>query len=663
MACPDEGMVERAEERQPHAPETDWKTMKLLNSGRIRSIGLSFCAVGLAACSFLTTQSAPPQASAQHGTTPQASQTAFPSPTPTIAGPTPSPMPTVAPTPVPPQPISFANAADLQIIREYENYDQQADVFSRAVSPDGRLLAMGGCLIEDDNQCHVKTYFRLFDVNTGQMLFDLDYLSPAIQVLAFSPDDKVLAAAGCDISLYIYGEMDTICDIPRVWLVSTETGKVIAELKGYTSHVTDFAFSPDGSTLFTSVEYDRLRGDGDHVIRAYDAHTGEKISTIETGMITCTEMYLDMSPDGHYLAANVTSACGSQSFVAWWDVQDPAHPRQVGNANAFGRFRISPDGTQILLNNRHDNTIMLYDLATGNSIKLIPSVPYQSSLNTYDYLNDSNTILLDVSYEYDIIDLTTGKVVHRITPQAGQYMGSYLLTPDRSTLFVIASSGSAVDVWDPSSWQSYPLQLDPNNTWTWQNTFGTTRLVFSPDRTQLLAIDSGNGNFRAQFWGFKDPTQEQAAQALRHYFDLLSNGQYQEASQMYAPYSDVSAEVGTYALVYPWAPDYLQSLVPEVTITDTVRLLTLLCQDQTFPCMPVRDVLYQSQIWDHLYRFAVTFAGPDGEQAKWPLCQNVPAAKWCEHRNGDFEFYVLQMPDGSFHIVDGLPPAINLRVK
>jgi hypothetical protein len=431
--------------------------------------------------------------------------------------------------------------------------------------------------------------------------------------------------------------------------------------------VLDFAFSLDGATLYTSVRYDRYAGDGDHVIRAYDAHTGEKLSTTETGMITCTDMYLEMSPDGRYLVADVTvtdASCG-KSFVAWWDIQDPAHLRLVTKADSYGRSRVSPDSTQILLNNLKDKTLMLYDLVSGNSIKLIPSVPRQTSLRTYDYLNDSNTVILDVTYEYNVVDLTSGEVVKRFAAPDGQHTGFYLLTPDRSTLFVFGYLESlAVDVWDLASWQSYPLQLDRDNVWVWPDFFRSNFLVFSPDRTRLLVLNCDFGGIQAQSWGFADPSQEQASQALRHYLDLLASGDYQEAAQMYIPSTGLGAELGPNVSIYPgFTPDYLLSLVPEMDTTDTVALLTLLCKDQAFPCMPLRDVLFQSQIWDHFYRFTVTFTGPDGEQAVWPLCRNVPAANWCEYRGGEFPFYVLQRPDGSFSIVDGLPPAVNLRVQ
>ncbi len=634
-------------------------------------------AVSLAACSPSVTPSTLQPASPRPDTTLPADQgvTATLTPalqipttsaTPTVPNPTPTatPSPTAMPTPVP-QPISYANAASLQIVRDYQNFDINIKMFSHAINQEAHLAAMAGCQLEADSQCHMKTYFSLFDLNTGQKLMDLEYLSPAIQVLAFSPDGSLLAVAGCDISLYIYGEMDTICDLPRAWLVSTQTGKVIAEFTGYTSHVLDFAFSPDSSTVFTSVVYDRYAGDGDHVIRVYNARTGEKLATIETGMITCTDMNLEMSADGHYLVADVTSACNSQSFVAWWDVLDPVHARLVKQADSFGRFRLSPDDTQILLNNRHDKTIVLYDLASGARLKLIPNVPYQSSLTTYDYLNDSKTIILDVSYEYDIIDLTSGKVIHHILFPSGQSTTPYFLSPDRSTLFTFTNTDSlAVNVWDIASWQSYTLHLDPNNAMDWRSPLGSRSLVFSLDGTQLLAIRFDYGTLKTQVWGFAGPLQGPANQALHRYFDLLSNGDYQDAAQMYLRFSDATAEFGANALIsqnYP--PDYLQSLFPALDLTDTVGLLKQLCEDPTFPCMPVKDVIYFAQVWDNLYRFTVTFAGSNGELAAWPLCKNVPAANYCSHRNGDFDFYVLRRTDGSFSIVDGLPPAIELHVK
>ena len=80
-----------------------------------------------------------------------------------------------------------------------------------------------------------------------------------------------------------------------------------------------------------------------------------------------------------------------------------------------------------------------------------------------------------------------------------------------------------------------------------------------------------------------------------------------------------------------------------------------------YPCAPLREVTLQAQVDEDTYLFVVTFAGPDGQAAEWPLCTGVPASKYCDRRDGMFEYYVRRLADGGYKIIGGLPPAINLR--
>jgi WD40 repeat protein len=632
-----------------------------------RTLLVVLMAVVLAGCvTPASPSSQPPDASPGSSAVsiPGTTATTGPSATPT---PLPStPTPTATPTPIPPQPVSFSNASQLQILGEAENFDQNWKLFSYALSPDGQQAAVAGCLLEgDDNACHGTTFFRLFDVQSGAALLDPQYLSPAIQVLAFSPDGRVLAAAGCDINLWIYGEMDTLCDLPRAWLIDTATGQVIAELTGNTSHVTDFAFTPDSATLFTSVTYFRNDGDGDHVIRAYDTHTGEKLATIETGMINCTDMYLDISPDGRYLVGNVSSRCETQSFVAWWDVRDPRHPVKVGNVESYRSSRVSPDSTQILVFNPKDLTLKLYDLETGSPIELLPSVPMQRSLRRFTYLNNRDTLLFDFYDEYDVFDIPSGEIVHRILPPQGGSFSGYLLTPDRASLFVMSMSGTtSVEVWDLTTWQSLPLSIDPDNGWFLQEFSNSSPVAFLPGATAFVGIDVFYGSMRSQIWGVADAGQAQAAQALRDYFDLLVSGEVEKAAQMYIDQGSVQTAVGDYVPVYIEYPvSYIETQLPGTDFGDLPAVFSSLCQEADFPCMPVRDILYPAKLAEGLYRFTVTFALPDGTLADWPPCSSLPASNYCWHRGGLFEYFVYRAPDGNFQVVEGLPPAVGLLVE
>lgn len=588
---------------------------------------------------------------------PTATATATPQP--------PTPTPTATATPLP-QPIGFTNISQLQIINSVENYDQNWERFSSALSPDGRMAAVAGCLLEgDDMACHGTTFFRLFDLQTGAALFDLPYLSPAIELLTFNQDGRILAAAGCDISLWIYGEMDTICDLPRAWLIDTETGEIIAELTGYTSHITDFVFSPDGAILFTAIKYNRTRGDGDHVIRAYEAYTGEKLATIETGMISCTTMLIDISPDGHYLIGNVTSPCGYQSFVAWWDVTDPQTPFQVGNVDSYSRSSVSPDSSQILVHNLKDSSFKLYDLATGAPLGVLPRIPNQSNLSRFAYLGDRDTLIFDLSSEYDIINIPSGQVVHRIQPPEGGSLYSWILTPDRSTLLVIrAVEDFQLEAWDVATWQSIPVPIEPEISYFMGSSIRSSHVTFLPDGSAFVGVDSWYGVLQSQTWGLPDATQSQAARALRDYFDLLVRGEYEKAAEMNIDEPSVHTALGAYVSFYTEASrTQVEPLLPGVDFNDFASVLSTLCQETDFPCMPVRDILYQAQPTDGLYSFTITFSLPDGSLADWPTCSSIPADHYCWHRGGTFIYYVYQTPEGSFKIVEGYPPAVSFLLE
>ena len=86
----------------------------------------------------------------------------------------------------------------------------------------------------------------------------------------------------------------------------------------------------------------------------------------------------------------------------------------------------------------------------------------------------------------------------------------------------------------------------------------------------------------------------------------------------------------------------------------------LLCTDPEYPS-PLHDVTLQAQVDEDIYLFVVTFEGPDGQVAEWPLCTGVPLSKYCYRRDAMFEYYIRRQPDGGYRIIGGLPPAIDLR--
>ena len=163
---------------------------------------------------------------------------------------------------------------DIPTRRELHTLEHGRWVLAVAFSPDGRMLATG-----DESG-----YVNIWDVQTQQIIVQLDGDLTAVYTLMFSPDGKILASGGYEGKIELWkvegwvqlGTLNvgatthTIRFSPdsstlantgyeSVGLWKVDSGEKIATLTGHAGWVNAVAFSPDGRRLISGGDDETLR--------------------------------------------------------------------------------------------------------------------------------------------------------------------------------------------------------------------------------------------------------------------------------------------------------------------------------------------------------------------------------------------------------------------
>lgn len=608
----------------------------------------------LVACSPTPQQQTSEPVSAASTNQVESSPSPVPSPT-TTATAEPSPIPTQVPLP---EVIDNETIKDLQVVRSFMlSGEGSFKLMKSSISPDKRLLAGWGCTYQEgSNGVCESPLILLNDMETGKVIHKLEPLTTIVSAFKFSPDGKTLAIAGCHTPIAYYGQYDTTCIEPRVWLVDTEIGEITHELNGYNSTVESMVFSPDGKTLYTGITYLKADNYPDSTIRVWDVPSGNELPEMLPAVENCNKVTPYFSPNGKYLITHIYNPCNGKGKVDWWDMENPT-------SKAIHSFQgiassVSPDNTKIALMESFKNLVIhIYDLQTGEKLQTIPPGLREYSKWNFGFTPDSKSLLLtdsksDKGEGYAIVDIASGDLVTRIKPEAFELLpdAPYSFSPDGKLLVIFGRLGDyrvisgdydpKISAWDTTSWNEIeiPQPYFPLTPFDWP-----ISLTFSPDQKKLLAVHDYD---IAQF-GLPVEEMAPARDFLLDYLDKLSNGKYSEASND-LKYSDAS-------MIAEW----LSGKLPGVKLEDKAAVLEALCTDERFPCQKLLNVTYQAQTLPDTFLFRVQFANPDGTPVVWPPCKDLPKDKYCDFRT-EFDYTVQMQPDGTYKILDTLPFSVWL---
>ncbi|NEP45798.1 MAG: WD40 repeat domain-containing protein, partial [Okeania sp. SIO2H7] len=209
---------------------------------------------------------------------------------------------------------------DLETQEFLYSLDHYGPVWSVALSPDGKTAVTGSG----------DTLVRIWDTDTGILIFNLFYHFDTVYAVAIAPDGKFFATGSEDTTIKI---------------VDLETGDLIDSLEGHTEGVRTLAISPDSTKL--------VSGSYDDTIKVWNLQTGKLINTLEGHSNDVIDV--DISPDGKFIASG-----SKDNTVKIWDLETGVLLNTLeGHTDEVYAVAFSPDGKTVASGSK-DNSIKLW---------------------------------------------------------------------------------------------------------------------------------------------------------------------------------------------------------------------------------------------------------------------------------------------------------------
>jgi hypothetical protein len=221
-------------------------------------------------------------------------------------------------------PVQFLHTHVIQTSTGQELWDFRKACCFVAFSPNGRLLALP----------HAGRT-QVIDLRTGEPVNEFDVFGS----FAFSPDGQQLVVASGDEGIFAH-----VFDVGEL-----SDGRPVVTLHGDVADPSaiTFAWSPDGSTLVTSM-------DSPEAI-VWDAVTGEQMLTVPSSSGPITSV--DFASDAGLLATG-----SSDGTAIVWDLSNrDASPIATRNVEMSGQdwltVTLSPDGSHLMASNAAESRV------------------------------------------------------------------------------------------------------------------------------------------------------------------------------------------------------------------------------------------------------------------------------------------------------------------
>jgi WD40 repeat protein len=258
-------------------------------------------------------------------------------------------------------------------------------LYSAAISPDGKLLAVTGMPVTPTDGSPRAVFIYLIAMETGQVQRTLVGHAAAVGGMVFSPDSRRLFTGSYDKNLLQYdvntgkpvraylGHRDGVKAVAlspngqllasacadgtaRIWNVAT--ARMVAELRGHKDGCISVAFSPDGQKVAT--------GSVDGTIKLWPTSGGAARKTFwEGSKIQLQVTSLHFSRDGKSVLYTGIAETGKAGML---DLDSGKRTEFTGHNNTVTYGDLSPDGTLAISHGGNDNETFIWRTADGTKV-------------------------------------------------------------------------------------------------------------------------------------------------------------------------------------------------------------------------------------------------------------------------------------------------------
>lgn len=300
--------------------------------------------------------------------------------------------PSAVPSKQPPYKLP-PGAAIIPKVLELTNADP---VMSVAFIPNSPILVTGS----------FKSRYRLWDVQSGQVVKTITAGDPVGRTFALSPDGRLIAGGSFDNSI-------------KLWEVAT--GNVLSTFQSQTDRPISLAFSPSRSLILSGSNSGATLWDAE---QGHLLYTFTNVGRVDSVAFSADGKLAVLSSTTDTKLVNVGARTVVRAFGAKWPALFSPDGRFIVSGNSLGSF---------------DRTVRFFDVSSGVVAKVFdPGMVVHD--NTFGVaFSPDGKLLVSVSWGgLTIFDTLTGNVkTHILPPKEGLSLG-ISFTPDSQ--YVIAAS-------------------------------------------------------------------------------------------------------------------------------------------------------------------------------------------------------------------------------